>query len=155
MENTASEVFCTSHLAELKALEKLDLQRNYLPFARFTIRLPWAPSVNNAYPTGKHGKRFPSKVLANYKRDVWRSIYDQKIGRRMHAHPLTITITQHSKSDAGDPDNGIKAVLDALVQCNVIADDNRKIVKRITVEDGSRSKNPWVSVVIEPFIYSI
>lgn len=151
-DHSPQVAFSRDHMAELKALEAIERTRDYNVFPRLTIRLPWAPSVNNAYPTGKNGRRFPSRVLKAFKLAVWGAIYEQRIPRRNLAHPLSVTITQHAKTAAGDIDNGVKAVLDALVQAHVIADDNRQIVRRITVEDGARSKNPYVLVTVEPVI---
>jgi Holliday junction resolvase RusA-like endonuclease len=84
-----------------------------------------------------------------WEEEAYAALIDQRIPFSSYAHPMAITITQHARSTAGDVDNGIKCVLDLLRKSGVIYDDNRKIVKRVTVQDGARSKVPWIAVEIE------
>lgn len=92
---------------------------------------------------------YKSKAYKAWEEEAYAAMIDQRIPFSSYAHPMAITITQHARSSAGDPDNGIKVVLDLLRKTGVIYDDNRKIVKRVTAQDGSRSKEPWIAVEIE------
>lgn len=119
-----------------------------LPFQKIFIRLPWVPTVNHAYSYG-NGRVYKSKKYALFQSAVWQQIYAQKIPRRYLAHPMAITVTQHARNGAGDIDNGLKVLIDVLKTAGVIFDDNRQIVRKLTVIDGARSKQPWVAVEIE------
>lgn len=109
------------------------------PFGGFSFRLPWAPSVNQAYFNKKGGggraKTSKARLFADA---AGIELAMQNVPLRKLSHPMAITITQHTSAAVGDVDNGIKLALDVLKHWGVIADDNRKIVKRVTVEDGSR-----------------
>lgn len=119
-----------------------------LPFQKIFMRLPWVPTINHAFGYGQ-GRVYKSKSYLKFQNAVWQAIYAQKIPRRFLAHPLEITVTQHARNGESDPDNGLKCLLDVLKTAGVIYDDNRNIVKRLTIIDGARSKQPWVSVEIE------
>jgi Holliday junction resolvase RusA-like endonuclease len=107
-------------------------------FGGFSFRLPWAPSVNTAYFNKTGGGRAKTKKSVLFLNAVGSLLAAQKVPFRKLSHPMAIYITQHTSTSAGDVDNGIKLALDSLKHWGVIADDNRKIVKRVTVEDGSR-----------------
>lgn len=109
------------------------------------ITLPFPPSVNGLYGGGSGQKRFPSK---RYK--AW-------LAKCPHLDPLLISrpITVYytfawPDKRLRDGQNFMKAVLDYLVNCRVIQDDNYNIVisetwKHIGVDKG----NPRVEVEIE------
>ncbi len=107
-------------------------------FGGFSVRLPWCPSVNNAYANGKNGGRFKVKRAVLFAQNAAIELAAQQIPKRRLSHPMAVTITQHFSSARGDIDNGIKGVLDALKVYGVIADDNRSIIKRVTIQDGAR-----------------
>ena len=111
---------------------------NYQPFGGFEFRLPWAPSVNNAYVNRVEGGRKKSTRARQYAGLVMASLMEQRVPCNTLAHPMGICITQHASSDRGDPDNGQKIVLDCLKRYGVIADDNRGIIKDVRVIDGER-----------------
>lgn len=111
------------------------------PFGGFSFRLPWAPSVNSAYAnrTSGEGKgRIKTSKARAFGQAVWIALAQQHVECRYLSHPLTIDIIQHASSDRGDPDNGIKVVLDVMKRYGVIYDDNRAIVKRVSASDGER-----------------
>ena len=88
--------------------------------------LPLPPSLNGAYATVMRGKtplRVPSAGLAKFKRDAARALLAQK----RPADPLRgkVQITLRIERTRGDLDNRIKAILDALKDARVIADDRQ------------------------------
>lgn len=124
---------------------------NYSAFEAFEFDLPWAPSVNSAYANATKGRVKSTKARA-FGELVWGALLVQRVPANCIAHPLWITITQHAPSDAGDPDNGIKIVLDVLKRFGVIADDNRRIIRRLLIEDSTREEGGRVRLRIEPFL---
>lgn len=123
---------------------------NYLRFESFTFRLPWAPSVNSCYANVTGKGRVKTTAAREYRKSVWLAVLEQRVPRRILAHPLSISITQHARDGRGDPDNGIKIVLDVMKVLDVIADDNREIIKALHVYDGARTHAPYVVVSVEP-----
>lgn len=122
------------------------------PFGGFSFRLPWAPSVNQAYCNNpKTGGRFKVKRAKLFFEQAILSMLEQNVPRGTITHHCAITITQHTYGDIGDCDNGIKHVLDVLKNHGVIKDDSRKIVKRVTIQDGSRVKkgNEYIEVRVD------
>jgi Holliday junction resolvase RusA-like endonuclease len=111
---------------------------DYRPFGGFEFRLPWAPSVNNAYVNRVSGGRRKSSRAREYATLVMAELLAQRVPCNTIAHPLGIWIIQHASSDQGDCDNGQKIVIDCLKRYGVIADDNRAIVKDVRVTDGAR-----------------
>lgn len=124
---------------------------NYSLFEAFEFNLPWAPSVNSAYANATCGRVKTSKAR-QFGELVWCALLEQRVPANCIAHPLVITLSQHAPSDQGDPDNGIKIVLDTLKRFGVLADDNRKIIKRLVVEDAEREEGGRVRVRIEPYL---
>jgi Holliday junction resolvase RusA-like endonuclease len=131
-----------------RALPRTDL------FTLIEFKIPWAPSVNNAYATAKNGGRFKVKRHKIFEQSVWVAMHEQNVPKKGIAHPCSVTLIQHAKQSArSDIDNGIKCVLDALKKFGVIHDDNRNIVKEVHVIDGPRCQDwqePCVIVRIEP-----
>ena len=48
-----------------------------------------------------------------------------------------------------DSDNGMSSILDLLTDCNVLSDDNWRIVKRIEVNNDYKKNSPSCKVEIE------
>lgn len=107
-------------------------------FGGFSFRLPWAPSVNQAYFNKTGGGRAKTSKARLFADAAGAELAAQRVPLRKLSHPMAITLIQHTSASLGDVDNGIKLALDVLKHWGVIADDNRKIVKRVTVEDGAR-----------------
>lgn len=124
---------------------------NYSLFAPVEFDLPWAPSVNSAYANATSG-RIKTTKARNFGEFVWAALMHQRVPATCIAHPCIITLSQYAPDDRGDPDNGIKIVLDTMKRFGVLADDNRKIIKRLVVEDAGREEGGRVHVRIAPFL---
>lgn len=111
--------------------------RDYRPFGGFSFSLPLPPSSNSAYADIASGRAKSKKALA-YTTEVGRQIHRQHVPTRRLAHPMSITMVQHASSGRSDIGNYEKLLVDSIVSCGVIANDNRSIVKRIVLEDGRR-----------------
>jgi hypothetical protein len=57
---------------------ELDLFRAGAGGGMTTIRLPIPPSLNNAYPTNKQGRRYKSDRLVQWEKDAWYAVICQK-----------------------------------------------------------------------------
>lgn len=122
----------------VKVAAEITREWNYAPFGGFSFRLPWAPSVNNAYANKAKGGRLKSSKARRYTELVMGELLAQNVPCNVLAHPMAIWIEQHASSDRGDPDNGQKIVLDCMKRYGVIADDNRGIIKDLRVTDSTR-----------------
>lgn len=98
------------------------------------LELPdFPPSVNNLFPTGKHGKRFRSREyecwINSSEAALWMTKFTNMTG------PVSVSITLEDKGNR-DIDNFAKAILDFLVRYHVIEDDRRKIVRSLNMRWG-------------------
>ena len=85
------------------------------------IRLPMPPSVNNLYPTGKNGRRFPSKEYKSWRTEAGYSLLAQRPEKFKGDVCLFLRFGPRIKN--ADVTNRIKAVEDLLVELRVIEDD--------------------------------
>lgn len=104
------------------------------------------PSVNGLFLNvpGRGRVRAP-KYDAWYAQARWTVM--SKIGLRRLAGPVSLTISIGEKKVRGDLDNRCKALIDLLVSCNVIDDDDKSVVRRILLEWAPRHTT---TVLIEP-----
>lgn len=97
------------------------------------IRLPFPPSVNNLYFNVQRRGRVHTpeyldwQELAGWELRAQRSRLALKI-----KYPVTVKIDLDDKRK-GDADNRCKAVLDLLVEHQIIVDDSKKYVRRVDI----------------------
>jgi crossover junction endodeoxyribonuclease RusA len=104
-----------------------------------TLILPWPPSLNTLYPSGKNGRRFLSKkgkeyhqegaavVLRHLRRDY---LYKSNcIGYELTLYPPDKRVR--------DISNHLKAIEDCMTQCKVWSDDScvKKLNAELTIWD--------------------
>ncbi len=84
----------------------------------------------------------------NWKRGAIADISDQYQGDPLEYAEVTINLSgKHNRQ--GDADNVAGAVLDALVQANVLKDDNMKRVPSLTIAlDWQKKAEPKATVVL-------
>src|SRR5262245_41521524 len=85
-----------------------------------TVALPMPVSVNQLYATVR-GRRVKTKVARRWQRDASWLIKLEAKGRRIEG-PWAIGVVL-PRSTKGDPDNRLKAVLDAAVASGAVSDD--------------------------------
>lgn len=124
---------------KILAMPQAKRPRDDRPFAGFSFRLPWAPSVNNAFYNRAQGEgRGKSKKAKVFADAAHLALIEQNVPRNYIGHPIAVHIVQHASRDSGDVDNYIKIILDCLKNSGVIHDDNRSIVKEVHIYDGTR-----------------
>lgn len=122
------------------------------------LRLPAPPSVNECYrnPTPKEAARGVKGRIRTKVYNDWRDVAEQWLCVQKFTaigSPVSVTIYVGQCSQARDLDNFAKPVLDILVRCGVLRNDNLKNVHEVrlirafeTVTEGV------VSVWVEPAV---
>lgn len=95
--------------------------------------IPFPPSVNNLFRNVAGRGRVPS---ARYQ--TWKVVADEEVmlqKKQYFKGPVHVLLTVEDRGNQ-DADNCAKAPLDLLVRHGIIEDDNRKIVRKLTVQWG-------------------
>lgn len=113
------------------------------PFAcppDIVLDLPAPPSVNRIWMRAKAGKR---QVFSSPEYKAWKRRADDLIGGLaqfrgvkpiLGAFEADIVLSEkHTKIDL---DNGVKALIDYCVRCNLVTDDAPKYLRRVVVAWG-------------------
>ena len=109
------------------------------------------PSKKNSRVVDRRtGRTFPNKRYTEWHKEA--ALYV----RQQHAHPLDggpfalyLEFT-HGDRVRRDSDNGVSSILDLLVDCGIIPDDNWQIVSKINVSNLYDKGNPGVHISIIP-----
>lgn len=114
----------------------------------FSIGIP--PSVNKIWLRGKHGNYLAPKYKA------WIGLESPKISTQniitSNGHVVIDIHGGKGWRKGRDIDNALKAVLDLLVRCYIVADDNCQVVRSITVnyhEAASKKDVAYAHVFVE------
>lgn len=104
---------------------------------RTVLTLPFPPSVNALYITGKH-RRATSKRYEDWQKEAWAALVQQPARFHRHTTPVVVVYT-FGRPDKRRRDvfNLEKAVSDFLVKQGVLADDT--LIERGTVQWGAES----------------
>lgn len=122
----------------------------------YVIHLPFPPSVNNLFSqaqmkskrTGKMvTRRFPTKKYASWRKEAVTILRVARFPKVAGAVAVKLTLTPPS-SARRDADNYSKAVLDALVEAGVLADDSQ--VQKILCQWDHERAYPGCLVEIGP-----
>lgn len=95
--------------------------------------LPVPPSTNNLFINVPGRGRVIGGEYQRWRKAAQDSLWEQK--REVFDVPVVVIITVPDKGRR-DADNYSKACLDFLVQQEMITDDSRKYVRRLTVQFG-------------------
>ena len=109
------------------------------------------PSKKNSRVVDRRtGRTFPNKRYTEWHKAA--ALYV----RQQHARPLDggpfalyLEFT-HGDRVRRDSDNGVSSILDLLVDCGIIPDDNWQIVSKINVSNLYDKGNPGVHISIIP-----
>ena len=109
------------------------------------------PSKKNSRVVDRRtGRTFPNKRYTEWHKAA--TLYV----RQQHAHPLDegpfalyLEFT-HGDKIRRDSDNGVSSILDLLVDCGVLQDDNWMVVSKIVTTNLYDKGNPGVSISIIP-----
>jgi crossover junction endodeoxyribonuclease RusA len=106
--------------------------------------LPFPPTLNTMYPTGKNGRRYLSSKGEAFKNDV--AIYFAQNRPIKFTGELRVYIELYRPRKIGDIDNFCKPILDSLK--GYCFEDDKQVVE-LHVKRFDDKDNPRVEVVIE------
>jgi Holliday junction resolvase RusA-like endonuclease len=113
----------------------------------FSVTLPLPPSINGAYFNASDGSRGKTKTYRNWRKNAVLAIYAQVRADLRVGGAIEVEIYL-PEGMAGDADNRVKALLDALVDSRRVDDD--KNVQRIVVERCGDTPG-MVNIVVRPY----
>lgn len=118
---------------------------------QFTLAPP--PSVNALFRNVAGVGRVKSTVYKDWATLAMQEMQAQRAGQTTPKPPVAVTISMPDSKGRRDLDNSAKAVLDTLVIMGVLASDNDKTVRKITLQVGALPDR--CTVQIEPLVESI
>jgi Holliday junction resolvase RusA-like endonuclease len=111
--------------------------------------VPWPPSVNQYWRAVK-GRNILSEKARKWKKLAEQQLMTQKI--EMMEGPAVIIIHLYPPTRRKyDIDNRVKAILDLLVKCGIIEDDDNEHVVQLTVKHAAVCRdNPGAKIAVMP-----
>lgn len=109
------------------------------------------PAKKNSRITLRNGRTIPSKRYTEWHEIQKITIQNQKIKQKVELidYPVLIKLVfTHGDFIRRDSDNGVSSILDLLVDCGVLVDDNWKIVQRLEVENSYEKNNANCKITI-------
>lgn len=92
------------------------------------------PAKKNSKIRTKAGYMIPSKRYQEWHRSAEVQVRCMSIGHDTICYPVSITLSfYHGDLRRRDSDNGTSSILDTLVDCGIIKDDNWEIVRILNV----------------------
>ena len=92
------------------------------------------PSKKNSRINTGSGKSFPSERFTEWHRRCTSELFPQRAGLKTISQPVSLSVRfTHADARRRDSDNMLSSVLDLLVDCRILLDDDWKIVRRISV----------------------
>lgn len=110
------------------------------------LYLPWPPSVNDYYKSGRHGQRYLGLKVREYRATVLESIMEQAPGLRLDDRLFMEVYLYPPNKRVMDLDNRMKGLLDALTESGVWEDD--KLVDQLHIYRGEVVSGGTVRVEI-------
>ncbi len=110
------------------------------------LHLPWPPSVNNYYKSGRHGQRYVSLRVQEYRAAVLESIAEQAPGLCLEDRLFVEVYLFAPTKRQYDVDNHMKGLLDALTHSGLWEDD--RLVDQLHIYRGVIVKGGSVRVEI-------
>ncbi len=110
------------------------------------LHLPWPPSVNDYYKSGRQGQRYLGLKVREYRAAVLEAVSQQAPGLYLDDHLFMEVYLFPPDRRARDVDNGMKGLLDAITESGMWEDD--KLVKQLHIYSGEIVKGGSVRVEI-------
>lgn len=111
-------------------------------------------------PAKKNSRVFNTKTLRSFPSKTFRAWHDSATAyilqqRKCGAFPLSVPVSItlsffHGDLRRRDSDNGVSSILDLLVDCKILADDNWQIVQSISFHNHYRKGSPCCYITISP-----
>lgn len=98
------------------------------------LHLPWPPSVNNYYKTGRQGQRYLALSVREYRAAVLESVSQQAPGLCLDEQLFMEVYLFAPTKRMYDIDNMMKGLLDALTEAGLWTDD--KLVDQLHIYRG-------------------
>lgn len=96
------------------------------------------------------GRVFKSDRFRSWHINAMYQLLTQKKPVKPISSPVCVKVVfTHGDNRRRDGDNGLSAIMDLLVDSNVLADDCWKIVKEISVKNEIESGNPHTHILVE------
>ena len=109
------------------------------------------PSKKNSRMVLQNGKNIPSKQYRAWHQGAMIQVRAMSIGHDKICYPVSITLSfYHGDLRRRDSDNGTSSILDTLVDCEIIKDDNWEIVRIINVYNYYDKNNARCEIDIKP-----
>lgn len=96
-----------------------------------TFHLPFPPTANTMWRHVRAGQHYLSERYRKWRDEAGKELIVQKVKKVRGPVRITIGLCPPTKTP-WDIDNRIKPVLDLLVNCMILEEDNSEIVKEIT-----------------------
>lgn len=110
------------------------------------LNLPMPPSLNNAFPTSKTGRRFKSSRYKAWSEEAGWELKRYLKGAGLRG-PVRLLYAFNEKETRADLGNLEKPVTDLLVTHGVIDGDSKRVVRGIQLEWGTEG---GVAVTVSP-----
>jgi len=110
------------------------------------------PAKKNSRIVLKNGKNIPSKNYQQWHEGAMLQLAGQKriVQCKAVSVPCTIRLNFiHGDLRRRDSDNGCSSIMDLLVDCGILADDNWQIVQNIEIKNSYEKNNAFCVVEIE------
>ena len=116
----------------------------------FVIKGETPAKKNSRIINTKTGRSFPSKRYSEWHRNAMMQLMTMRKTFTPIQEPCKIHMTfVHGDLRRRDSDNGTSSILDLLVDCGVLSDDNWQIVKQLSIENEYEKGNPYCKIGIE------
>lgn len=118
---------------------------------RFKI-LGETPAKKNSRIVLKNGRNIPSKNYQQWHEGAMLQLFSQKqiVKCGIISKPCTIRLSfMHGDLRRRDSDNGCSSIMDLLVDCGILEDDNWQIVQNIQIKNSYEKDNAFCIVEIE------
>jgi|SRR5210317_268056 len=110
------------------------------------IYLPWPPSVNNYYKTGRHGQRYLHHSVRDFRAAVAECLSEQCPGLTLDDRLFVEVYLHPPTRRACDIDNYMKGLLDALTEGGLWEDD--KLIDQLHIYRGEIVKGGSVKIEV-------